>query len=189
MQETRVQPWVRKFPWRRKWQPTPVFLSGNSMDRGAWRAAVHRVAKSGQYCQVLLMLTTNTALRDSEEQAAAWAQHWPLQDVLRCGGFPTTPFAPDPHGLWSSWLLCPFQSVLDIQGLPVAHNLDTSKVYFVDCPLTWTCLMFSPDYNELIHFGKKCCVLGHHNGDNTASICLLASNVHLDIMVRWISLS
>ena len=23
-------PWVRKIPWRRKWQPTPVFLSGKS---------------------------------------------------------------------------------------------------------------------------------------------------------------
>ena len=23
-------PWVRKTPWRRKWQPTPVFLSGES---------------------------------------------------------------------------------------------------------------------------------------------------------------
>ena len=22
-------PWVRKIPWNRKWQPTPVFLSGN----------------------------------------------------------------------------------------------------------------------------------------------------------------
>ena len=21
-------PWVRKMPWRRKWQPTPVFLPG-----------------------------------------------------------------------------------------------------------------------------------------------------------------
>ena len=27
-QETRFDPWVRKIPWRRKWQPTPVFLSG-----------------------------------------------------------------------------------------------------------------------------------------------------------------
>ena len=25
-----------RFPWRRKWQPTPVFLPGNPMDRGAW---------------------------------------------------------------------------------------------------------------------------------------------------------
>ena len=23
-------PWVRKMPWRRKWQPTPVFLPGRS---------------------------------------------------------------------------------------------------------------------------------------------------------------
>ena len=26
----RVNPWVRKIPWRRKWQPTPEFLSGES---------------------------------------------------------------------------------------------------------------------------------------------------------------
>ena len=27
----RLNPWARKIPWRREWQPTPVFL-GNSMD-------------------------------------------------------------------------------------------------------------------------------------------------------------
>ena len=26
----RFNPWVRKIPWRRKWQPAPVFLSGKS---------------------------------------------------------------------------------------------------------------------------------------------------------------
>jgi len=26
--DTRFNPWVGKIPWRRKWQPTPVFLSG-----------------------------------------------------------------------------------------------------------------------------------------------------------------
>ena len=26
--ETGFDPWVRKIPWRRKWQPTPVFLPG-----------------------------------------------------------------------------------------------------------------------------------------------------------------
>ena len=35
----------RKIPWRRKWQPTPVFLPGESMDRGAWQATVHGVAR------------------------------------------------------------------------------------------------------------------------------------------------
>ena len=38
-------PWIGKIPWRRAWQPTPVFLE-NSMDRGAWEASVHRVTKS-----------------------------------------------------------------------------------------------------------------------------------------------
>ena len=30
MQEIRIWSWVRKIPWRRKWQPTPVFLPGKS---------------------------------------------------------------------------------------------------------------------------------------------------------------
>ena len=30
MQETRFSLWVRKIPWCRKWQPTPVFLPGKS---------------------------------------------------------------------------------------------------------------------------------------------------------------
>ena len=31
-QETRFTPWIRKILWRRKWQPTPVFLLGNPME-------------------------------------------------------------------------------------------------------------------------------------------------------------
>ena len=29
-QETGFDPWVRKIPWRRKWQSTPIFLPGES---------------------------------------------------------------------------------------------------------------------------------------------------------------
>ena len=32
--------------WRRKWQPTPVFLPGESQGQGAWWAAVYGVAQS-----------------------------------------------------------------------------------------------------------------------------------------------
>ena len=32
--------------WRRKWQPTPVFLPGESRNSGAWWAVVYRVAQS-----------------------------------------------------------------------------------------------------------------------------------------------
>ena len=42
----RFSPWVGKIAWRRKWQPTPVFLLENSMDREDWWATVHGVAKS-----------------------------------------------------------------------------------------------------------------------------------------------
>ena len=42
----RVDPWVGKIPWRRAWQPTPVFLPGESHGQRAWRAAVHRVRES-----------------------------------------------------------------------------------------------------------------------------------------------
>ena len=35
-----------RFPWWRAWQPTPIFLLENPVDRGAWQATVHRIAKS-----------------------------------------------------------------------------------------------------------------------------------------------
>ena len=29
----RFDPWVRKIPWRRTWQPTPIFLPGDSHEQ------------------------------------------------------------------------------------------------------------------------------------------------------------
>ena len=43
MQETWVRSLGREDPWRRKWQPTPVFLPGKSY--GQRSATVHAVAK------------------------------------------------------------------------------------------------------------------------------------------------
>ena len=40
----RCDPKVGKIPWRRAWQPTPIFLPGE-MDRGAWWAVVHGIAE------------------------------------------------------------------------------------------------------------------------------------------------
>ena len=34
-QETQFDPWVGKILWRRKWQPTPVFLPGESHGQGS----------------------------------------------------------------------------------------------------------------------------------------------------------
>ena len=75
MQRPGFDPWIGKIPWRRAWQPTPVFLPGdlrevdsnpkwgrsprgghgnplqysyleNPMNRGAWRAIVCGIAES-----------------------------------------------------------------------------------------------------------------------------------------------
>ena len=43
-------PWVGKISWRRAWQPTPVFLSGESHGQRSWWAMVHSVEK----CQTQL---------------------------------------------------------------------------------------------------------------------------------------
>ena len=48
-------PWVRKIPWRRAWQPTPLFLSGKSRGQRNLSATVHRVAKSQTQLKQLSM--------------------------------------------------------------------------------------------------------------------------------------
>ena len=53
VRETVFSPWVGKFPWKRKWQPTPVFLPGEFHGQrrleGALVPTVDRVAKSRTY--------------------------------------------------------------------------------------------------------------------------------------------
>ena len=38
--------WLRKMPWRRKWQPTAVLLPGKSHGQRSLLAPVHGVTKS-----------------------------------------------------------------------------------------------------------------------------------------------
>ena len=42
----RFSPWVGKIPWRRACNPFQYSCLENPVDRGAWRATVHRVTKS-----------------------------------------------------------------------------------------------------------------------------------------------
>ena len=51
----RFDPWVRKIPWRRTWQPTPVFLPGKSHEQrglagySPWRCRVRYDCACMQY--------------------------------------------------------------------------------------------------------------------------------------------
>ena len=49
--------WVGKMPWRRKWQPTPVFLPGESHGRRSLGYTVHGVTKT----QTQLTLSASNA--------------------------------------------------------------------------------------------------------------------------------
>ena len=42
----RLNPWVGKIPWRRTWQPTPLFLPGESNGQGDWQATAYWGANS-----------------------------------------------------------------------------------------------------------------------------------------------
>ena len=44
---SRYDPWVGKIPWRKEWQPIPVFLPGNPMYRRAWRVPRGKVKSMG----------------------------------------------------------------------------------------------------------------------------------------------
>ena len=55
----KFNPWIRKIPWKKAWQPTPVFLPGESYGQRSWQAPVHWVTK-GQTCLKLLSTHVHT---------------------------------------------------------------------------------------------------------------------------------
>jgi len=48
----RLDSWVGRIPWRRKWQPSQYSCLGNHMDREAWLAIAHGVVEERDrtYC-------------------------------------------------------------------------------------------------------------------------------------------
>ena len=60
----RFDPWVGKIPWRRAWQPAPVFLPGESHgQRSLVGYTVHRVTKSQTQLKLLSMHTRKPCLQ------------------------------------------------------------------------------------------------------------------------------
>ena len=43
----RFDPWVKKMPWRRAWQPTPIFLPGESHGWRSLTGPIHGVVRVG----------------------------------------------------------------------------------------------------------------------------------------------
>ena len=62
MWETWVQCWAGKIPWRRTWQPTPVFLPGESHRQGSLAGYSPQGRKESGITERLHTHSTNTVL-------------------------------------------------------------------------------------------------------------------------------
>ena len=75
-----LDPWMRKIPWRRTWQSTPLFLPGKS--KGGWPATAHEITKSQTW---LKQLSTNALLPDTQQEPVNGAV-WKAAREQRCQG-------------------------------------------------------------------------------------------------------
>ena len=92
----RFNPWVGKIPWRRTWQPTPVFFLENPVDKRVWKATVHRVTNESD---MTYRLNNNNTIhnamgrsginnychkhcRMADIQPASWVTFWSLLRLL-----------------------------------------------------------------------------------------------------------
>ena len=83
-------PWIRKIPWRRKWQPTPVFFLENSLDRWAWTARIHGVTRGGhdlvtekqqivyEVPIIIFIIMLHTATRNESKEVPLSKSEWCL---------------------------------------------------------------------------------------------------------------
>ena len=78
--------------WRRKWQPTPVFLPGESRDGGAWWAAVYGVAQSRTW---LKWLSSSSSLSRKSQ--------WPWPREYSKTFFPMEAESPLHCPPWTVW--------------------------------------------------------------------------------------
>ena len=78
--------------WRRKWQPTPVFLPGESRDSGAWWAAIYGVAQSRTRLKQLS--------KNNNNNINVWETEIRFKTQRKCPGKSRLSQAFFPHSSW-----------------------------------------------------------------------------------------
>ena len=82
-QRRRLNPWVKKIPWRREQLPPPAFLPGYPTDRGPRQATVPGVGKSLTWMSMLSHICTHSSLQESYDcrrwlsSLLSWIWRWP----------------------------------------------------------------------------------------------------------------
>ena len=87
--------WIGKILWSREWQPTPLFLLGNPMDRGAWWPTVHGVAESWTWLSAISIFNW----RNGRKYWRSWGWIW-FKEV-NWKPFAPSYFSPTPSGSWT----------------------------------------------------------------------------------------
>ena len=91
-------PWVRKIPWKRKWQPTPVFLPGKSHGQ---KSLVDYSSWGHKESDMTEQLSTNPCFPTAMQSWSLWQRPTKLKALP----------------LW------PFMRSLSIPGLKASHPL------------------------------------------------------------------
>ena len=118
-------PRAGKIPWRRKWQPTPVFLPGKSQGQRSWWATVHGASEHWTRLSVHVRAHTHTHTHTRTHghvsinlylQKRKWSEsHSVMSDSLwPCGLYSPWTSPGQNTGVGSLFLL---QGILPIQGL------------------------------------------------------------------------
>ena len=136
--QCRFDPWVRKIPWRRAWQPTPVFLSGKSpgteepgalQSMGLQRDTTEAIWDTPTCCKLLLApnLWTCKFVIDCTALLVILKDMQIKAIVGHICGTPLKFMAPPAQPQWPS-------SVQQLQNSPIfsAHNRTLgSSIYFL----------------------------------------------------------
>ena len=145
----RFDPWVRKIPWRR----VPAFFClENTMDRGAWRATIHRVAKSWTQLKWLGMHMRSTISGWASERikclSAVVLPGIQLTSTVLTGQVNHQPlfFLPHKPTKWFPWphqqvnrKSCPRLCLYSVTGMS-PENKSVSLIWFrslLKHPVTW----------------------------------------------------
>ena len=70
----RFDPWVRKIPWRRAWQPLPVFLPGESQGQRSLEGYSPGGCTESDTAEQLSMMWSGKKLPQSEQRKGAQQQ-------------------------------------------------------------------------------------------------------------------
>ena len=143
----RFNPWVGKIPWRKEWQPTPVFLPGESH---GWRSLEgysprgHQESDTTEYaCMPFLRLPAPNS-------------RWLLSLLCPKLRDAVTAWRPGtPHPLWNPGFVCCVLSAWE-RSLPVIHQRNS---LFLKTQLSSQLVLPASLYLQLTH--NACSIVSH----------------------------